>query len=92
MEMRNPMDIDQAHLFDAARRRPWRRVMLHLVCFLRDRNWPWHWAGIRREWERITLHARAQPLESATVKEIDATDRQIIGRLVGRERKGGFPQ
>jgi len=25
------------------------RIILHLMCLMRDRKWSWHWAGIRRE-------------------------------------------
>ena len=34
---------------DTMNSKRWRRVMLHLACFLRDWKWVWHWAGIRRE-------------------------------------------
>jgi hypothetical protein len=28
------------------------RVLLHFACVLCDKNWTWHWQGIKREFPR----------------------------------------
>lgn len=29
------------------------RVFLHLACLLRDGKWRWHWAGMKRELQKL---------------------------------------
>jgi hypothetical protein len=39
------------------------RALLHLVCLLRDGHVRWHWAGIKRELQKL---APLRPAESPT--------------------------
>jgi hypothetical protein len=34
------------------------RVVLHMVCFWRDRRFLWHWQGIRREFSKMLMAVR----------------------------------
>jgi hypothetical protein len=34
------------------------RIMLHLVCALRDHHLQWHWRGMRREFKTLTANLR----------------------------------
>jgi hypothetical protein len=38
------------------------RALLHLICLLRDGHVRWHWAGMKRELQKITARRPAEAL------------------------------
>jgi len=40
--------------------RSYGRVLLHLVCLLRDGKWRWHWCGILREIREFVTQGQAE--------------------------------
>jgi len=64
------------------------RIVLHLLCFYRDKNFAWHWRGILREFSKGALFVSPASKCDATEScfenetEIDACQRSEASDVI----------
>jgi hypothetical protein len=58
------------------------RIVLHVLCGIRDRHWLWHWQGIHRE---------INEAGTSLLPESPSSPLAAIPMVPGRERNGDGP-
>jgi hypothetical protein len=63
MNLKSPCNFLTAPMKTQLAEHPSGRVLLHLACLLRNGNVRWHWAGMKRELQKL---ATRRPAEAPT--------------------------